>query len=109
MCTVLLTIVLTPASPEFEVRTLDGQTLAGSLGSLEAGRVTVQTSEGPVSLGIDKLMAICPKEKPTPPAGDPTAWIELIDGSSLLAREYTVRDGRAGIPHAGAGTGAVGQ
>ena len=97
MYSLLLAIALTAASPQFEVRTLDGRTLTGPVASLDAEQVTVQTPGGLVSLDIENLMAILPKEKPAPPDGEPTLRIDLVDGSSLLAGEYSVDDGRARI------------
>jgi len=96
MQALLLAIALTAATP-IEARTLDGRTVAGTLAELDAGKVTLQTADGPVSLDTNQLMTIAPKEKPEPPAAEPGAWIDLIDGSSLVARQYAVVEGRSQI------------
>ncbi len=101
MHALLLTIVLTAAPPEFRVQTLDDRTVTGSITALDAKQVTVRTSAGPVSLRIDELLAVFAQKKPTPPPNEtpdePTIRIELVDGSSLTARAYSVRDGRAQV------------
>ncbi len=100
MCTFLLAmtaITVAAAPPQFDVQTLDGQTVTGSLVKLTGEQLTLRTAGGPVSLHVDKLMMLSPAEQPTLPAEQPAVRIELVDGSSLVAREYTVSDGRARI------------
>jgi len=96
MSTLLITIILATA-PQFEGRTIDGQTVIGSVAELNADLLTIETAEGPVSLKTDRLLTISPREEPASPPEEPAAWIDLIDGSSLVARDYRVSDGRARI------------
>jgi len=81
-----------PKSPEMEVQTLDGQTLVGPIVELTVGRVTVETPTGRVPLDADKVLWISPKQKSAAKAVPAGAWIELVDGSTLVAREYAVRE-----------------
>ena len=97
MYALLLAVMLTAAAPELEVRTSDGRTMVGLIVELDSEKVTLRTADGPVSVGIDKLMTISAKQKPDSSVSDPGAWIELTDGSSLVVQEFTVADGRARI------------
>lgn len=104
MHTLLLTIALAAAPPQFEVRTLDGpnsaeRTLTGEIVSIETGRITVQTPDGPVSLATRTLMNVVRSDEArvTADEGPARVWIDLVDGSVLHGREYSVHDGRAKI------------
>lgn len=94
MWTLLLAVVVGAAPPEVEVQTLSGETLRGSIVKLDDQAVTIQAAGGPVSLEIDKLMALAPKDRPKTDS-KPSVWVELVDGSQLVGRKYTVKDGRA--------------
>jgi hypothetical protein len=83
------------ASPEVEVQTLDGQTLAGPLAELSAGRVAVEGRDGRVSIDTDRLLGISPQPKPAVAEQTSGVWIELVDGSAVAARDYTAKDGQA--------------
>ncbi len=100
MSTLLLAITLTAAAPQFEANTLAGETVVGPIVKLDAQQVTIQSADGPVSLEIATLVDLSPKEAPEPadpPPDQPAVWVELVDGSLLLARGYTVKDARARI------------
>jgi len=97
MCSLLIAAMLAAAPPEVEVQTLDGRTLSGPIVELDSEKATVETAEGRVSLAIQKLMGLAPKQKPAAAEDAPGAQIELVDGSSLAARKYTVSKGRARI------------
>ncbi|MBN2473015.1 MAG: NPCBM/NEW2 domain-containing protein [Pirellulales bacterium] len=94
MIATLVALIATAAAPQFEVRSLGGQTVVGTVERFDADQITIRTAEGPVSLKTDDLLGIASKPKPTPPAEEPAAWIDLIDGSSLVARQYSVINGR---------------
>ncbi len=97
MLSQLLAVMLTATGPTFEVQTVDGRIVVGSIEALNTDQITILTSDGPVSLGTDKLMVLSPKQKPAAVNQDPCAWIDLIDGSSLVARDYLVAEGLARI------------
>jgi hypothetical protein len=95
MGTLLLAILLTAAGPEMQVQPLEGPAVAGTLVELSAERVTIETPGGRVSLETSKLMGISPKQKPEEKKAD--ALIELVDGSTLVAREYAALDRKARV------------
>ena len=61
MNSILLAILLTAATPPFEVQTLDGQTLVGPLAELTADRLTIDAADGRVSLDTEKVLSISPQ------------------------------------------------
>jgi hypothetical protein len=95
----LFLALLVSAPPEFEVQPLDGPRLAGRLVAMDAKQVTVETSSGRVSLELAKVATLAAKSKPVPPAAK--VWVDLVDGSSLVAQEYTVHEGVARITLSG--------
>ena len=97
MYALLLVAALSAAGPEVEVRTLAGETIAGPLVALDATSVTVETADGPQSLELAKLMAVTPKQPPEPRVETPAVWVELLDGSQLVARQYAVKGRRATV------------
>jgi len=97
MWQILVFLLLSSASPTFEVQTLDGRFVSGSLAELTADRLTVETAEGKVSLETEKLLDVSLKQKPAIPALLAGAWIELTDGSAIVAKQYSVRGDQARI------------
>ncbi|MHB1035903.1 MAG: NPCBM/NEW2 domain-containing protein [Pirellulales bacterium] len=95
------------AQTEFEVRALDGRAVAGSLAELTSERVSVVSPQGKVSLVAKDLLDLAPKTKPAPPSAKPGAWIELVDGSSLVAVDYVAEKDRARIALVGGESLAV--
>jgi len=95
MGTCLLAILLTAAGPEMQVQPLEGQAVAGTLVELTAERLTLETPGGRVSLETSKLLSISPQQKPEEKKAD--ALVELVDGSTLVAREYTAGDRKARV------------
>lgn len=85
------------AGTEVEIETLDGQTVAGTLAKLDAQGATLDTPGGSKSLAADDLVRILPKELPAAVGRDEGVGIELVDGSSLAAREYLAEQGRARV------------
>jgi len=94
---VLLATLLLAAGPAVEVRTVDGRTLAGNLVKLDDAELTVATTGAGTTLAVDALLSLSPKDAPEAPGQDPAARIELTDGSSLAAAEYSVSDGDAKV------------
>jgi len=85
----LLAILLTAAGPPFEAQMLDGRTLVGPIVEIGSDRVAIETSAGTESLATDALIRLSPRQAPTPSHDEPGAWIELADGSSVVAVQYT--------------------
>ena len=76
--------------------------MAGRLVALDGKRLTIETAAGRASWALAKLMGISAKQKPPAPAAT-GGWIDLVDGSALLARQFTAHNGRAQIvPRGGA-------
>jgi len=99
ICPLLLTIVLA-AGPRVEAQTLAGQTLEGTIKDLGGGQLVLETADGAKTLSIEDLASVAPTPvKETSPVNgrDVGAWVELIDGSSLVARQFTAAKGRAKI------------
>jgi len=94
MFTLLLAGILIAAPAEVEVRTLDGPVITGSIVELDAGRLTVKTADGNVSLELGGLTGLLPKSEPVQPGPKPGVWVDLVDGSALVGIDYTASDGR---------------
>jgi hypothetical protein len=94
---IIFCLLLTGGSPTFDVQTLDGRKVSGSLAELTADGLTVETDAGKVFLETEKLLEISLKHKPAAPIVSPGVWIELTDGSTIVARQYTVRGDQASI------------
>jgi hypothetical protein len=91
----LLTLTALAAAPEVKVRPLDGEALAGRLLELSAAQVIVETKSGPHLLPAASVMWV---ELPAAsPANKPAVWIELLDGSRVVAAGYSAAAGKASI------------
>lgn len=87
MVPIVLALLLVTAPPPFEVQTLDGRLQGGVPSELNADRLTLQTSQGPVALDVANLMDLARKQKPlTAKAGG--VCVELVDGSVLYGQQY---------------------
>jgi len=90
----LLVIALSAPGPRFEAQTIAGKTVAGDLVALGEKQLGLQSAAGRVDLELDQLVSLV--QPGAPPAAEiARVWVELIDGSLLLAHEYTVQSGRA--------------
>ncbi len=96
-CSVVLMAAVNTVGPAVEARTLDGSVVSGSLVELGAEQVVLETTSGRVPLELRRLAGVVPKGDGPRIGPAPTTWVDLVDGSSLTASEYTVRDGRARI------------
>ncbi|HVX63841.1 MAG TPA: NPCBM/NEW2 domain-containing protein [Pirellulales bacterium] len=97
----LLLILAGAAGPEFELRTTDGEKIAGTLAELSDGQIAVETPAGRQSFASDQLAGLKPVKAPTAPAEEPAAWVELVDGSTLPLFSYAVKDGQASLETVG--------
>lgn len=97
MCALLVASLLTAAAPQVEVERLDGPVVAGALAALDSQRVTVEAPDGRVWLATAELLQLVVKGPPVSLNQPPAAWIELVDGSSLIAVEFTVGGGQARV------------
>lgn len=99
----ILAWAVAAAEPTFELRTTAGETLSGTLLELSAERIAVETAEGRKEIGADELAGLKPLAAPRGPEQQPAVWIELIDGSTLPAASYAVKEGQAEIETIGHG------
>lgn len=97
MWTFLILAALSAAPPTVEGQTLSGEVISGTLTEFREDRVTLETAQGPVVLEVQRLASLTPKATPSETKAAPAVWVELVDGSTLLASEYTVSDGRAHV------------
>jgi hypothetical protein len=93
----LLLIASLGADPQFDLRTTDGQELAGTLVELSAREVALDTAEGRVVVPSERVTGLVARQPPPAPAETANAWIELVDGSLLVARSYEVVGAEARI------------
>jgi hypothetical protein len=88
MTSIILAIIVTAAVSPFEVQTLDGRTLTGSLVKLTADRLTIAAKEGNVSLNAQEVLTISPRQRPKPVLRTAGVVVELTDGSIIRGRQY---------------------
>lgn len=90
----LLVAAIAAGGPQFEARSIAGKTVVGSLAAVGEKQLTLETAAGRVDFDLDQLAALTlVATPPVPEIG--RVRVELIDGSLLLARQYTVESGRA--------------
>ena len=68
-----------------------------TLVELDAERLALETADGRVTLDADKLLSVSPRRSRRRRRHAPAVWVELVDGSTLVGRQYTARGGRAQI------------
>jgi hypothetical protein len=85
------------ANSEFQLQTTDGQTYYGDLVGLDAKGVAFQTPQERLTIPLSRLSDVARVNKSAAPAAKPTAWIELTDGSQIVAAKYNVADRVAAI------------
>ncbi|HVW37925.1 MAG TPA: NPCBM/NEW2 domain-containing protein [Pirellulales bacterium] len=88
-------LVAAAPEPKFQLRTTSGETFAGALVEFSAKEIVLETATGRQAAATDSLLALAPETPPAPPAENPSAWIELVDGSMLMASSYEVSEGQA--------------
>lgn len=97
MLVLVLASVLTAAIPNVELQTVSGQTITGAIAAISAERLAVDNSGARVEFRVDELITLSVKEPDATSGPVPTVWIDLIDGSSLVAQGYTIRGDQAHI------------
>jgi hypothetical protein len=85
------------ANADFQLQTTDGQTYYGDLVGLDADGVAFETPQARLTIPLGRLSDVSRVSKPQPPMIKPAVWVELIDGSQLLAARYSVTDRVASI------------
>jgi hypothetical protein len=98
----LLTLTTVAAAPPaVQVQTLSGENASGTLVELGPQRIGLESAMGHVSLETERVVALWPVAVPAAAAGEPAAWVDLIDGSSLVAASITSAGGTTRLGLAG--------
>ena len=75
------------------VKPLSGEPAGGKLVGLSGGQVVIEAKTGPQKFAATDLLSVdFPIEKSL---DKPAAWVDLLDGSMLLAESYKAVDGKA--------------
>ena len=86
------------AAQRVTVETADGATTRGTIVSLDGTRVVLKTdNDKSQSFTRAQLRRITTGDQRASPPENATAWIDLVDGSRLVATTYTVAAGKATI------------
>jgi len=94
----LLTVALLIAAvPEVELQTVEGEVLTGTLVAWSAEGVRLKTEAGERALTVDQLSSIATRQPVAIDSADGKIELRLIDGSALVASQYSVREGQARI------------
>lgn len=84
------------------IQPLAGELLQGKLTALTIDALTIETPAGPRALQATDVLDV---QWPTERLLDkPTVWVELLDGSRLLAEGYTAASGKASVQLVGGPT-----
>jgi hypothetical protein len=94
---ILLSLLLTAATPPFDVQTLDGQTLVGPLVEMTAERLTIDAAGGRKSLEMERLVSISSRQRPATAPPVAGLVVELTDGSIIQTQQYVAQAARARI------------
>jgi catechol 2,3-dioxygenase-like lactoylglutathione lyase family enzyme len=86
-------------APVFEAQKVDESNIVGNLVELSPKQVVLDTPQGKVDLDLAKLLFLLPKDgrEAVSPLGSPTVWVELTDGSTLVAVQYVAQSEKAKI------------
>jgi hypothetical protein len=88
---------LSAATVEVDVQPLVGPSVRGELASLTAAELRLRTPDGEKTFAVRDLLRVTASGGAKDAASEPAAWVELADGSQLLANQYTAAKGRAVI------------
>ncbi len=91
MWNLLLSVALLGAVADFEAQSLDGQTVAGQIASLDARQVVLRSDAGETTLALGSLAALARRDANTDARRKAKLWVELVDGSGLAAVDYAVQ------------------
>lgn len=98
MNVIFLAILLTATTPPlFEVQTVDGQSLVGSLVELTPDRLTIEAADGKAVVETEKLLSIAAKQKPSGARYATRIVVELTDGTAICAKQYVATGTQATI------------
>jgi hypothetical protein len=87
--------------PAVQVQTLSGESASGKLVELGPQRIGLESAKGRLTLETERVVALWPVEVPAAAAGEPAAWVDLADGSSLLAASIASAGGKTRLGFGG--------
>jgi hypothetical protein len=97
MWILLTTTLLLAASPEVTVTTLAGERVSGALAKFDTDGATIETASGSRTWSAADLLSLSVKGTAAFAENTSSAWLELIDGSQLLATDFVVAKGIARV------------
>lgn len=97
MWAILTTTLLLAAGPDVSATTLSGRQIAGQLVALSVESAQLQTGNGPITVASSELLSLKPSDAASATTSSPRVWIELIDGSTVVAKECLVAKGVARV------------
>ncbi|MEX2174436.1 MAG: NPCBM/NEW2 domain-containing protein [Pirellulaceae bacterium] len=80
---------------DVSVRPLAGDAVEGKLMAISGERIVIETPGGSQTLAASDLLAIDFEREPSP--DKPTIWLDLLDGSKLLAESYRTQASKATV------------
>jgi hypothetical protein len=92
--TLAVFLVFASVAAADELRTLDNKTYSGTLIAVDAKEVTFKTSEGPVKVPLDIVIAIDVRPQPKYPPEANYTEITLVDDSVLVCKKEVLVDGK---------------
>ena len=79
--------------PTVQVQPLSGEVANGTLVELSPQRIGLETDHGRLTLETERVVALSPVNVAAAPAGQPAAWVDLTDGSTLVVASVTSAGG----------------
>jgi hypothetical protein len=93
MLAAFLLSLMTAGPPLVQVQTLSGEMVSGTLVEIGPQRIGLETPSGRLTLETERVVALAPVEAPAATAGETAVWVDLADGSSLVAASITSSGG----------------
>lgn len=84
------------SAPQFDLQTIGGESAQGSITALDSERVVVETTSGRQELPVKALLTIIAHGTVRPP-DRAAVVVELTDGSTLAAKQFTSTAGMATV------------
>jgi hypothetical protein len=92
MWSLLLSVLVVQSATTADVELLNGSTVTGTLVTVSSDQVVLDVAGDKRTLDVRDLQSVTlANAAPTPPASI-TDWVQLVDGSRLLATRYAVSD-----------------
>lgn len=95
----LLALLLLPTSTDtaIGIQPLSGAQVSGTLVALDSKQVAVNVDGSPMTYNLRDLMAVVVRPAPALPPSDANTYIQLVDGSQIVATAYRVTDRKAEV------------